>query len=154
MIGHFDNYGASTVAVKQIPSEHTERFGMVNINRSVKGRFHKITNLVEKPVPQEAPSNLAIVGRYVLTPHIFNCLKRTQHGSKNEIQLTDGMALLLEAEPLYAYQFLGEHLDGGTPLSLVTAALRMALHRVDTSSAMLDELTKLLANSDRSIRGG
>jgi len=146
MIAYFDDHGTSTVAVKEVPIEHTERFGIVQTDHSNR-RFRKITALVEKPLPHEAPSNLAIVGRYVFTPELFTCLKRTQYGSNSEIQLTDGMALLLETQPLYAYQFLGEHLDGGTPLSLVIASLRMALHRADTHSYMHAELTRLLANS-------
>ena len=88
--------------------------------------------MVEKPLREEAPSNLSIVGRYILPPDIFGCLERTVPGAKGEIQLTDGMLLLLESQDLYAYEFQGIRYDGGTPLGLLRATLEHALRRDDT----------------------
>ncbi len=148
MVALFDTYSSSIVAVKEVPLEQVQRFGVVKTT-PVEQRLYQVTALVEKPLPSQAPSNLAIVGRYVLTPEIFSCLKRTPRGAKGEIQLTDGMALLLEEQSMYAYRFWGTHLDGGTPVGLVNASLRMALHREDTRAAMMEELKGLLESSSR-----
>jgi UTP--glucose-1-phosphate uridylyltransferase len=100
--------------------------------------------MVEKPRREDAPSNLSIVGRYILPPEIFECLERTQPGAKGEIQLTDGMLLLLENNDFYAYEFHGIRYDGGTPMGLLRASLEYALRREDTREAaenLLRDLT-------------
>ena len=97
---------------------------------------------MEKPSPEEAPSNLTIVGRYILPPEIFDCLERTPPGAKGEVQLTDGLLLLLESQELFAYEFRGRRYDGGTPLGLLRASLEFALAREDTR-----EEAKALLNS-------
>lgn len=104
---------------------------------------HKIRGLVEKPAREEAPSNLSIVGRYILPPGIFDCLERTPPGAKGEIQLTDGMLLLMENSDLYAYEFKGTRYDGGTPLGLLRASLEYALRREDTREAARDLLRSI-----------
>ena len=97
--------------------------------------MYQIRGMVEKPPPEEAPSNLTIVGRYILPPEIFDCLERTPPGAKGEIQLTDGLMSLLDVKELYAYEFLGRRYDGGTPLGLLRASLDFALAREDTREA-------------------
>lgn len=98
---------------------------------------------MEKPPRDEAPSNLTIVGRYILPPEIFDCLERTPPGAKGEIQLTDGICLLLESQPVYAYEFEGIRYDGGNPIGLLRAALEFGLNREDTRDAIKNLLKDL-----------
>jgi UTP--glucose-1-phosphate uridylyltransferase len=126
--------GAGVVAVEQVPTEVIDKYGVVDATE-VEERVFRIHGMVEKPPPEEAPSNLAVVGRYVLPPEIFDCLERTAPGDKGEIQLTDGLLLLLESQELYAYEFLGRRHDGGSPLGLLQASLEFALAREDTREA-------------------
>lgn len=106
-------------------------------------RLHRIRQLVEKPPWKEAPSNLTVVGRYMLTPGIFSCLERTPPGAKGEIQLTDGLSLLLESQVLYAHEFRGRRYDGGTPLGLLRASLEFGLARADTRDSVAEILRGL-----------
>ena len=119
------------VAVEQTPWEVIHNYGVVDA-QPLTDRVHRVRQLVEKPARAEAPSNLTIVGRYLLPPAIFDCLERTPPGAKGEIQLTDGMGLLLESCNVYAYEFQGTRYDGGTPLGLLRASLEFALAREDT----------------------
>ncbi|PKB65240.1 MAG: hypothetical protein BZY80_00685 [SAR202 cluster bacterium Io17-Chloro-G2] len=142
MIEVFHRHGGGVVAVEPLPWEVVHNYGVVD-GAPVADRVSKIQGLVEKPPREDAPSNLAIVGRYVLPPDIFGCLERTQPGAKGEIQLTDALLLLLETTELYSYEFWGRRYDGGTPLGLLKAALEFGLAREDTRRAveiMLKEL--------------
>ena len=125
-----------------MPMEAVRAYGVVD-SVAVDDRLYQINAMVEKPDPKDAPSDLAIVGRYVLTPEIFPCLERTTPGAKGEIQLTDGMALLLEQQPMYAYRFEGIRYDGGTPLGLLRASLEIGLKRDDTKAQVQDTLNAL-----------
>ena len=138
----FERYGASVVAVEEVAPEAVKNYGVVD-SWNVDEGLHQIKGLVEKPDPQEAPSNLAIVGRYILTPEIFQCLESTVPGAKGEIQLTDGMALLLKSQSMYAYQFHGTRYDAGTPLGLLRASLEIGLRREDTRVQVLDSLKSI-----------
>ena len=144
MIRVFEKYKASVVAVEEVPPDAVKNYGVVD-SWAVNERVHQIKGLVEKPDPEDAPSNLAIVGRYILTPEIFPCLERTTPGAKGEIQLTDGMALLLERQSMYAYQFQGTRYDGGTPLGLLKASVEIGLKREDTRTQVLDSLKSLFS---------
>ncbi len=126
--------GAGVVAVEAMPREVIHNYGVVDAT-AVEERVYRIHGLVEKPPQEQAPSNLAVVGRYVLPPEIFDCLERTAPGAKGEIQLTDGLLLLLESQALYAYEFEGRRYDGGSPLGLLRASLEFALAREDTREA-------------------
>ena len=135
-------FNAGVVAVEPMPWEAVHNYGVVKV-APVAERVHRVEGLVEKPPREQAPSNLTIVGRYILPPEIFDCLERTPTGAKGEIQLTDGLLLLLESQEIYAYEFLGRRYDGGTPLGLLRASLEYALAREDTreaATAMLKEL--------------
>ena len=99
--------------------------------------------LVEKPPPGTAPSNLSIVGRYLLPPQIFECLERTPPGAGGEIQLTDGLARLMDDTPLYAVEFAGVRYDGGSPMGLLRAGLEYALRRDDTREAAAELIRNL-----------
>jgi UTP--glucose-1-phosphate uridylyltransferase len=126
--------GAGMVAVERLPWEVIANYGVVEATKVGK-RLHRISRLVEKPAREEAPSNLTVVGRYLLPPDIFDCLAGTAPGAGGEIQLTDGLLLLLESQPLYAYEFQGRRYDAGTPLGLLRASLEFALAREDTRQA-------------------
>ena len=137
----FDRTGAAVVAVEPMPWETVHNYGVVDavpVNHPElaegDGLYH-VRGMVEKPPREEAPSNLSIVGRYILPPEIFDCLERTPPGAKGEIQLTDGMLLLLESAEMYAYEFRGIRYDGGQPLGLLRASLEYALRRDDTRAA-------------------
>ena len=126
--------GAGVVAVEPMPWDQVQSYGVVEAT-AVEDRVYQIHGMVEKPLPEEAPSNLTIVGRYILPPEIFDCLERTPPGAKGEIQLTDGLRSLLDVQELYAYEFQGRRYDGGTPLGLLRASLEFALAREDTREA-------------------
>jgi UTP--glucose-1-phosphate uridylyltransferase len=137
--------GAGVVAVEALPWNMVQNYGVVDGDRGdgTEERVLRIRGLVEKPLPEDAPSNLAIVGRYLLPPEIFDCLERTVPGAKGEIQLTDALSLLLEHQELYAYQFLGRRYDGGTPMGLLRTSLEFALAREDTrdtARSLIDRL--------------
>ena len=142
MVAVWDRLGSGVVAVEPMPWETVHNYGVVDA-KAVSEGLHQIRGLVEKPRREDAPSNLSIVGRYILPPEIFECLERTQPGAKGEIQLTDGMLLLLESKDLYAYEFQGIRYDGGTPMGLLRASLEYALRRNDTREAVKSLLRDL-----------
>ena len=137
-----DRLEAGVVAVEPMPWEVISNYGVVDATPT-EDRVHQIQRLVEKPPRDEAPSNLTIVGRYILPPEIFDCLERTAPGAKGEIQLTDGMAILLESVEMYAYEFVGKRYDGGTPLGLLRASLEFGLAREDTREPVRDLIRAL-----------
>jgi UTP--glucose-1-phosphate uridylyltransferase len=139
MAAIFDRTQAGVVAVEPMPWETVHNYGVVDAV-SAGERLHRVRGMVEKPPREEAPSNLSIVGRYILPPVIFDCLERTTPGAKGEIQLTDGMLLMLEKSELYAYEFEGTRYDGGTPLGLLRASLEFALRRDDTRGPVREML--------------
>ena len=142
MLRVFEKYGSSVVAVEEVPLDAVRNYGVVD-SALIDERVHQVNGLVEKPDPTDAPSNLAIVGRYILTPEIFECLGRTTPGAKGEIQITDGMALLLERQPMYAYLFRGDRYDAGTPLGFLRASVEIGLKRKDTRLQVLDVLKSI-----------
>ena len=118
--------GAGVIAVEEVPRADTNKYGIVDAEK-IDGRAAKIRMVVEKPKPEVAPSNLAIVGRYVLPGRIFELLESTKPGAGGEIQLTDAIEALLAEKPVYAYRFDGIRFDCGNKLGLVKATLHMAL---------------------------
>ena len=141
-----DRGGASVIAVLEVPPDTVSHYGIVSI-RPVSGspedRVYEVQDLVEKPDAASAPSNLAIIGRYVLTPGIFNALRQTKPGAGGEIQLTDGLRNLLKSEPVYAYRFKGERYDAGNKLEYLIATVDFALRREDIGKAFRDYLKSL-----------
>ncbi len=108
-----------------------------------KGKLFEIQNMVEKPALKDAPSDLAIIGRYILTPAIFESLSQTQRGSGGEIQLTDGIKLLLKKEKVYAYVFEGKRHDAGDKLGFLKATVELALKREDMGAQFRQHLKTL-----------
>jgi UTP--glucose-1-phosphate uridylyltransferase len=138
----------SVVAVMEVPPSETQRYGVIASEPTDDpldhGRLHRVTRLVEKPAPEDAPSNLAIIGRYVLTPKIFDKLEQTPRGSGGEIQLTDAIADLMEEQAVYAYEFEGIRYDAGTTMGWLKASVELALQRPELEGefrAYLKELT-------------
>ena len=130
------------LAVEEVPPERIPGYGIIK-GTAVEERLYQVERVIEKPPVEEAPSNLGIVGRYILEPRIFDCLERTTPGALGEIQLTDGIALLLQDQPLYAYQFDGIRHDCGTPLGLLHASLALALQHEDTAAEVRQWLKNL-----------
>lgn len=139
---------AGVIAVEESPWEVIHNYGVVD-GTLVSDRVYKIQGLVEKPPREEAPSNLSIVGRYILPPQIFQCLENTQPGAKGEIQLTDGLLELLRDHDLYAYRFAGNRFDGGTPMGLLRASIAFALDREDTQKEAFSLLREFQDRIDR-----
>jgi UTP--glucose-1-phosphate uridylyltransferase len=123
---HFERYGSSVLAVETVPPDQTASYGIVAVQTEKSGA-QRVTRIVEKPKPAEAPSNLAVVGRYILTPAIFAKLERTQRGAGGEIQLTDGIAALLEDEPVYVLPFVGIRYDCGSKIGYLRATVEYGL---------------------------
>ena len=145
MMEVYNRFNSAVVAVEEVPLEAVSAYGVVD-PEVMEDRVCRVRGLVEKPDPKAAPSRLAIVGRYILPPEIFECLERTPPGAKDEIQLTDGMALLLEEREMYAYQFEGARYDGGNPLGLLKASLDIGLKRADTRDRVREIIDGLSEN--------
>ena len=126
MVEVYEHYTSSVIAVQQIPRAETRSYGVVKGREWEKGVL-KLDGIVEKPAPEAAPSTLGVVGRYILTPRIFQHLASIQAGSGGEIQLTDGIARLLEKEQVLAYEFQGRRFDCGSKLGYLEATVEFAL---------------------------
>jgi UTP--glucose-1-phosphate uridylyltransferase len=135
LIHAYNQTHSSVVAVMEVPREETSRYGVIAAERLEDpidhGRLHRVTRLVEKPDPVDAPSNLAIIGRYVLTPKIFEKLEQTPRGAGGEIQLTDAIEALMIEQQVFAYEFEGTRYDAGTPMGWLQASVELALQRPD-----------------------
>jgi UTP--glucose-1-phosphate uridylyltransferase len=131
----YEFYGAPVVALMEVLRENISAYGVVNAepvaHAGGRDRLYRIRNLVEKPKASEAPSNLAIIGRYVLTPEVFPSLEAIEAGSGGEIQLTDGLKHLLRSRPIYGYRFEGTRYDAGDKLGFLKATVEFALKRYD-----------------------
>jgi UTP--glucose-1-phosphate uridylyltransferase len=130
MVSQFEQHGCSVLGVEEVPKADTDKYGIVS-TVDEDGDIASITNIIEKPKPVQAPSNLAVVGRYVLTPRIFELLESTERGSGGEIQLTDAIAHLLEYEKVLAYRFHGKRYDCGSKLGYLEATVEYALKHAE-----------------------
>ena len=129
MVEQYDEWRASIIAVQEVPAEHTRRYGIV-AGTEVNDRVIDITRIVEKPVPEDAPSRLGVAGRYILTPGVFHEIATQQRGVGGEIQLTDGIASLLRREKVFAYRYEGKRYDCGSKEGFLEANVELALaHR-------------------------
>ncbi|MGE0405328.1 MAG: sugar phosphate nucleotidyltransferase, partial [Candidatus Korobacteraceae bacterium] len=129
-----------------VPREAISAYGAIAMKpvSGFDGRLFEITDLVEKPKPQDAPSNLAVIGRYILTPAIFETLSRTPLGAGGELQLTDGMRELLKQEKIYGYRFAGKRHDAGDKLGFLKATVEFALKRQDLGASFREYLKSLV----------
>jgi UTP--glucose-1-phosphate uridylyltransferase len=142
MVDVYDRHGGSVIAVQEVPDFEVEQYGIVG-GEDLGGGVYRVDTLVEKPRLEDAPSRLAIVGRYVLTPEIFEVLQRTAPGKGREIQITDALAALMEFQPVFAYQFEGHRFDTGRPLGLLAAAIEIGLRRADIGPGLRQFLRTL-----------
>ncbi len=147
LIHAYQQTHSSVVAVMEVAPEETSRYGIVATDGAAEplegGRLRKLTGIVEKPEPEAAPSDLAVIGRYVLTPKIFDKLEQTQRGAGGEIQLTDGIEGLMEEQSIYAYEFEGTRYDAGTTMGWLKATVELALERRDLATEFRDHLRSL-----------
>src|SRR6516225_7298857 len=131
----YEFYGASVVALMEVPGDAISAYGVVDAepvsHNGSRDRLFRVRNMVEKPKPTDAPSHLAIIGRYILTPEIFEAIENVPPGSGGEIQLTDALKHLLRSRPIYGYKFEGKRYDAGDKLGFLTATIEYALKRED-----------------------
>ncbi len=145
MMDIYDRYQTSVVALMEVPVEETGRYGIIK-GRALPegdGKLFEIQDMIEKPKVKEAPSNLAIIGRYILTPTIFETLEETGKGSGGEIQLTDGLKRLLGRERILAYKFRGKRHDAGDKLGFLQATVEFALKNAELGPAFRSYLQSL-----------
>jgi UTP--glucose-1-phosphate uridylyltransferase len=127
MVDVYATYGGSVLGVEHVPAQDTDRYGIVSVETAVAPRIGKMSHIVEKPKPDKAPSTLAVVGRYLLSPSIFDDLAKIGKGAGGEIQLTDGIARLMQREAVYAFEFAGKRYDCGTKLGYLQATVEFGL---------------------------
>ena len=132
MLEVFDSRQGCVVAVKEVPDEAVPNLGIIE-PEPIDDTVSRVLRMVEKPRLKEAPSNLAIIGRYVLTAEVFDALEEVRPGALGEVQLTDAIAMLLPTQPVFAFRFPGDHFDVGTPLGLLKASVYAALRREGVS---------------------
>jgi UTP--glucose-1-phosphate uridylyltransferase len=143
LIEVYERVRAPVVAVMRVPGEEISSYGVVAVEPTEREGLHRVTRLVEKPPRGEAPSDLAIIGRYVLTPSIFDHVRRTERDGKGEIQLTNALQSLLSETPLYAFEFEGTRHDCGNKLGFLKATVEYALERPDLGGAFRRYLREL-----------
>src|ERR1700735_2691244 len=143
----YEFYGASVVALMEVPKEQISAYGVVDAepvaHNGGRDRLYRIRNLVEKPKAEEAPSNLAIIGRYLMSPEILSPLAATEPGSGGEIQLTDGLKHVLRSRPIYGYRFEGKRYDAGDKLGFLKATVEFALKRYDLGEEFREYLKNI-----------
>ncbi len=139
MISAYEEVGGNIVAVEDVPCEQTDRYGILDVADD-NGRLARAKGLVEKPSPDEAPSTLSIIGRYILQPEVFNHLDKHESGAGGEIQLTDAMAKTVESIPFHGFRFEGQRFDCGTKLGFVIANVAFAAARSDLRDDIHDML--------------
>jgi UTP--glucose-1-phosphate uridylyltransferase len=143
MIDQYNRYNASILGVQTVNEDEVSRYGIVDGNQ-IGNRFYGVNSLVEKPAREEAPSNLAIMGRYILNPRIFEVLENQEPGAGGEIQLTDAIAELNKHEAVYAYDFEGTRYDVGEKMGFIQTTIEFALQREDLKKDLLDYLTNVM----------
>ncbi len=142
MMDVYQRYPATILAIQKVQKSQTGQYGVIDAKKIEDG-VYLVKDLVEKPSPAEAPSNLAIIGRYILTPEIFGALERTKPGKGGEIQLTDGLRLLMQKQPIYAYEFDGVRHDAGDKLGFLKATVEFGLKNHEFGDDFRSYLKKL-----------
>ena len=144
MIEVFEKYQAPIIATMQVEGEAISRFGVIETEETEDTNVFKIRDMVEKPAYEDAPSDLAIIGRYILTPEVFDAIERTEKGAGGEIQITDAMRLMLnEGKPFYAVKLDGRRHDAGDKLGFLIATVEYALKRDDLGEPFREYLKEL-----------
>lgn len=141
MVEAYNEVGGNIVAVVDVPREHTNRYGILDVEHD-DGRLATVRGLVEKPKPEDAPSTLSIIGRYILQPEVFEPLEQKQRGAGNEIQLTDAMAQLIGKQPFHGLRFKGTRYDCGDKVGFIEATVAHALKDPDMGDKVREMLRK------------
>jgi UTP--glucose-1-phosphate uridylyltransferase len=138
-------YGGSVLGVQTVPNQDTDKYGIVSLEREIAPRVGKMSQIVEKPKPEKAASNLAVVGRYLLSPSIFEDLAKIGKGAGGEIQLTDGIARLMQREEVFAFEFAGKRYDCGSKLGYLQATVEFGLNHPSLGIEFAAYLKKFVA---------
>jgi UTP--glucose-1-phosphate uridylyltransferase len=148
MMEIYERHEGSIVAIMEVPDEEVSRYGIIEGTPidGEDGRVYRVKNMVEKPRTEDRPSNLAIIGRYILSPRIFQVLEKTGRGAGGEIQLTDGLRDLLAQEPVYAYKFRGKRYDAGEKLGFLKTTVEFALKNPEVGAEFRSYLASLALN--------
>ena len=143
MVAAYEQNPGTVLAVQDVPREHTRRYGMVDVH-GVNEALAEVFGMVEKPMPDVAPSTLAVAGRYILTPAVFESIRRQPRGAGGEIQLTDGIAALIGTEKVYAYRYEGQRYDCGSKVGFLEATIDLALADPSLREAVRAHMVKAL----------
>jgi UTP--glucose-1-phosphate uridylyltransferase len=143
MIDVFRNYRGMILAVMEVPRDKTNIYGIVN-GKKISDRVYEVSDLIEKPEPEEALSNIAVIGRYILNANIFNAIEETKPGKGGEIQITDAIKSLIGREKIFAYEFKGMRYDVGEKIGFLKANIAYALKREDLGSELKEYLKKIV----------
>ena len=139
MIDAYDEYKTTVLGVQEVAKENVDKYGILDV-KHIEDRVYKVKDMVEKPAVEEAPSNIAILGRYIITPEIFNILENQAPGKGGEIQLTDALQTLATKEAIYAYNFEGRRYDVGDKLGFLEATVDFALKRPELRDDFIEFL--------------
>jgi UTP--glucose-1-phosphate uridylyltransferase len=142
LIDMYEQYNCSILGVETVPREKVSRYGILG-GKKISDHVMEVTEMIEKPAPEEAPSNFAIAARYILTPEIYSAIEETPRGKNNEIQITDALKLLMQREKIVAYKFEGKRYDIGNKLDYLKATIEFALERDEFSKPLIQFMTKL-----------
>lgn len=145
LIDCYDEYKTSILGVQEVPMSDVSKYGIVK-GTPIENRVYKVKDLIEKPSVEDAPSNIAILGRYIITPQIFDIIQHTIPGKGGEIQLTDALRVLMSNEAMYAYNFEGRRYDVGDKLGFLQATVEFALKRDDLKKPFIEYLMGLRHN--------
>ncbi|EOT40428.1 UTP--glucose-1-phosphate uridylyltransferase GalU [Enterococcus columbae] len=143
LMDHYEDTHASTIAVMEVPHEETNKYGIIAPEEEVKSGLYSVKNFVEKPKPAEAPSNLAIIGRYLLTPEIFSILENQAPGAGGEIQLTDAIDTLNQTQRVFAHQFKGQRFDVGDKFGFLKTSIQYGLTHPEVKDSLKDYIIEL-----------
>ena len=143
LINDYERTHASTIAVMEVPHEDTSKYGIINPGPQVVKGLYNVKNFVEKPSPDQAPSNLAIIGRYLLTPEIFNILETQKPGAGNEIQLTDAIDRLNQIQRVFAREFKGERFDVGDKFGFMKTSIEYGLKHPEVKDDLRQYIIEL-----------
>ncbi|CEO10879.1 UTP--glucose-1-phosphate uridylyltransferase [[Clostridium] sordellii] len=143
LINAYDEYKTSILGVQEVEKENTDKYGILDC-KYIEDRVYKVKDMVEKPSIEEAPSNIAILGRYIITPAIFEILEKKEPGKGGEIQLTDARKTLAQHEAIYAYNFEGRRYDVGDKLGFLEATIDFALKRDNLKDGLIDYMQSIV----------
>ena len=143
LIDSYHETGASTLAVMRVPREDTSKYGVINPSKEVKPGLFNVTSFVEKPDPKDAPSDLAIIGRYVFTPEIFDVLAKTKPGKGNEIQLTDAINTLNKTQRVFAHEYKGDRYDVGNKFGWIETNIEYGLNHPEVKDELREYIKEL-----------